>query len=94
MTYAEDVFVNDLEDKNYWIYNFLSLDRIKPPEQLYDDLLMLHENYVRMTGDKHKDYEVLPFNKPHDLFEKTKENCEYFKPITVSQKAKDFYEKL
>ena len=94
MTYAEDVFVNDLEDKNYWIYNFLSLDRIKQPEQLYDDLLMLHENYVRMTGDKHKDYEVLPFNKPHDLFEKTKENCEYFKPITVSPKAKDFYEKL
>ena len=97
MKYIQDVFENDLEDKDYWITNFLSLDKIKPPEELYDILLTLHKRYCILSKDPktYANVEVTPFIKSHDLFDQAKEDCNSFiKKSLPSKLAKKYYDEL
>lgn len=97
MKYIQDVFENDLEDKNFWLSNFLSLDQLKPPEELYETLLTLHERYCILSKDPktYANVEITPFVKSHDLFEQAKEDCDFFtKNSSPSELAKRYYDAI
>lgn len=102
MEYITDVFENKTDDLNFWIYNFLSLDKIKSPKDLYEDLLVLHTNF-------HKETHLLTLNKKNDNmnniisynenlknnqnFLNLKEKVNYFYP-KHSETAIYYYEKI
>lgn len=95
MDYLVDVFENDREDKNYWIYNLLSLDRIEQPRELFDRLNILHKNYlIECPEDLYEPYwKLTEFKQTHDLYDQTKEYFETFNS-PGSTVALDYYEKL
>lgn len=43
MDYIQNVFTNKTKETDFWLHWFLSLDLIKKPEDLYHDLLCLHD---------------------------------------------------
>ena len=48
MSYIKDVFQYKTEDLNFWITNFLSLNLVKTPEELFQDLSTLHDSHIRL----------------------------------------------
>lgn len=51
MNYIQDVFENKTDDLDFWIYNFLSLNLVKSPDELREDLLTLNKRYDNMKQD-------------------------------------------
>jgi hypothetical protein len=83
MDYITDVFENEKEDIDFWIYNFLSLDLIKSPQKVFDDLLTLHNNHSKIRLNFVKDvsleYYYNELTKKVKTFNITKTKpCQYY----------------
>lgn len=95
MTHLKNCFDNDGPDKYWWVYKFLSLDRIKPPEELYEELKKLHYTFVGLRPE-FKNVDLLPFEKSHDFYDILKEKSDRILNMSngVSQKSLDHLENL
>lgn len=85
MNYLEEVFSDDnlTDDKKFFIYQFLSLDLIKTPNQLLEDLNFLSE----------KEYDMI-FLQSNDRYENLMRKSKKFVYSNPSNKTLDFYEDL
>lgn len=88
MQHLKECFDSGSPDKYWWTSKFLSLERIKPPEELYEDLKILHHKFVDIKPEFNT-VDVIPFVKSHDLYYQTKEKCNRFMKLgtDVSQKS-------
>lgn len=92
MNYLKSCFENNTPDKYWWLSCFLSLDKIKEPKNLYDDLRILHDRYLSQTK-VYKNIEIHPFTDSHDFYFATKDRCDRIIELSkgVSDTAINFY---
>ena len=99
MRYLTDCFRGDGPDKYFWLTKLLSLERVKPPEELYKDLLTMHERFFDYTNDERERFPVIPI-KPcspeHNAYEQLKEKCDMIieKSKGASQEAHQYLSEL
>ena len=95
MKHLRECFDSDGPDKYWWTYKFLSLERIKRPEEVYEDLRILHDRFVSIKPE-FANVEIVPFVKTHDLYDVTKTKCDRFADLgkNVSQKAIDYLNEI
>ena len=87
MQYIKDVFENKTDDFDFWIYNFLSLDLIKKPEDLYKDLLILHKR------DENNSKQISIPDFDHNCYQNLKDKVDSLNPKR-SKTIDYFYDKL
>jgi hypothetical protein len=100
MRYLTDCFRGDGPDKYFWLTKLLSLERVKPPEELYKDLLVMHERFFdHVDVDDEQRFPVIPI-KPcsaqHNAYEQLKEKCDMIieKSKGASQEAHQYLSEL
>jgi len=84
MDYIKRVFQDKTEDLNFWIMNFLSLDLVKSPEELFQDLLTLHNDHTRLE---------LSFTN-NDYYSELIKKVETFKYKNCSKLSHYYYDRL
>ena len=96
MKHLKDSFASDGPDKYFWMSKFMSLDRLKTPEDLYHDLELLHQRFLTHHDEYPITDELLPFKQPHDLYDQTKEKCDRIieKAKGVSDTALKYFKEL
>ena len=95
MKYLKECYETECADKYWWTSKFLSLEKLKTPEHLYEDLKKLHNNFISNV-EEYKNIEVLPFKTSHDLFDIAKEKCDRIIALgkNRSQSALDYLEEI
>lgn len=85
MNYLEEIFSDDAltDDKKFFIHQFLSLNLIKKPHQLLEDLNFLSE----------KSYDKIDFPS-EDRYKSLLEKSKKFSYLNPSNKTLDFYKEL
>jgi|TARA_R110002126_G_scaffold7526_1_gene36901 hypothetical protein len=92
MRYLTDCFRGDGPDKYFWLTKLLSLERVKPPEELYEDLLILHNRFlphIKNKEDNHRfpEFPIKPCSASHNFYNPLKEKCDII--IEKSKNASD-----
>lgn len=95
MKYLKECYETDCADKYWWTSKFLSLEKLKSPQHLYEDLRILHNNFIKNVN-KYKNVEVLPFETSHELFDIAKEKCDRIIELSkgTSQKALNYLKEI
>jgi len=99
MRYLTDCFREDSSDKYFWLTKLLSLERVKPPEELYKDLLIMHERFFNYTDDDRERFPIIPikpYSPQHNAYEQLKEKCDMIieKAKGASQEAHQYLSEL
>ena len=85
MNYIEDVFIEDglTEDKKFFTYEMLSLDKIKSPKDVASDLMYLDSNMVDMNdGADNTTYEyIVEYSKQFEGSKPTQRTIDFWKDL-------------